>query len=317
MNTFTTLIAFLAIAGFVILMPRLVSQQPQTPFCVGILQTASHPALNAARQGFIDTLKASLQDRIAFVERNAQGSLVDAHTLATHLHADTSLSALCALGSPALQALASTNSTRPLVFAAVTDPQAVGIRADHPSITGVCDMINVKQQVAVLNQLVPQAKTVAILSNAAEINSRTMADAQQEQLKHIGKTVLRYSVTHEGELLPALERALEHADAILCPLDNTIACASALVAQKARTAKKPLIVSDIMLLSDGALAAIGVDYYAQGCAAAQLMLELLLNGKTTAQLPIVRTSKSMVKTNSETAALLSISLEHLTSKGVS
>src|SRR5258708_16922137 len=70
---------------------------------IGILQTASHPALDAAREGFIDTLNAHLGNNVEYVVYNAQGSIVTAHTIAEHLHADDSINAVYAIATPTLQ----------------------------------------------------------------------------------------------------------------------------------------------------------------------------------------------------------------------
>ena len=43
---------------------------------IGILQTASHPALDAAREGFIDTIKAKLGNNVECVISNAQDSIL-------------------------------------------------------------------------------------------------------------------------------------------------------------------------------------------------------------------------------------------------
>ena len=54
---------------------------------IGILQTASHPALDAAREGFMTAIKEKVGDRIDFVIRNGQGSISNIHAIAQQFHA--------------------------------------------------------------------------------------------------------------------------------------------------------------------------------------------------------------------------------------
>ncbi len=53
-------------------------------YTIGILQTASHPALDASRDGFVEELQHTIGN-IAFVIQNAQGSVTHAHAIAQQI----------------------------------------------------------------------------------------------------------------------------------------------------------------------------------------------------------------------------------------
>ena len=58
-------------------------------YSIGILQTASHPALDAARDGFMAELNQLLPQQVDYIINNAQGSIPQAHTIAQQFHANT------------------------------------------------------------------------------------------------------------------------------------------------------------------------------------------------------------------------------------
>jgi len=130
----------------------------------------------------------------------------------------------------------------------------------------------------------------------------------KKELEKVGLTAIDVGVTHESEILPAFSSALSKADVILAPTDNTVASTIDLIAPQAVQAKKPLIVSDNLLVSKGALAARGVDYKISGEKAAQRVLTVLKNGKKPAELPIGYGTSGRIFVNKKTADDLGIRL---------
>ncbi len=72
----------LIIASTAIYLHRKSSSPVKNDLVIGILQTASHPALDAARDSFIAELKNKIGDSVTFVLQNAQGSIANAHAIA-------------------------------------------------------------------------------------------------------------------------------------------------------------------------------------------------------------------------------------------
>ena len=72
--------------------------------------------------------------------------------------------------------------------------------------------------------------------------------------------------------------------------------------------KKPLIVSDNMLIAAGALAAQGVDYKVSGQQAAHTAFALLMQGKQLCDLPIEQTKCEQIFINQQTLELLGLSI---------
>lgn len=279
-------------------------------YTIGILQTASHPALDAARDGFIEELKGKLGADVTFVVQNAQGSISQAHTIAQQFHANKKLNGVFAVATPAAQAMTAVEKERPLFIAAVTDPSLLGL-TPLTNVCGTKDMINVAGEIDMLIQLLPGAKTVGLLYTSGEINSQVMARQMRKDLEARGLVVSDFAVTNESDLAAVTEVACRKVDVLLAPTDNTVASAVSLISGIALKNKKPFIVSDNMLVKFGPLAARGVDYGLSGKQAGKKAYEVLVEGKKPYELPIEQADSTKAFVNRETMAVFDISLYNL------
>jgi len=272
---------FIGVALLTIFILLLVITRPTKShrFTIGILQTASHPALDAVAKGFKDYLHEKLGNTIAFVERNAQGNASQAQMIAHYFHGEQCLDGIFAIATTAAQAAMQHNSNKPLFVAAVTDPEAIGLKSSTIPACGISDMIDPDKQVTLLKTLVPDAKTVTLFYNIGEINAQTTAKKLHDALIDAGYKIKTVNVTQISEVPLVIDRALKMTDALISPIDNTVACAITFIAQKALEAKVPFIVSDNLLVERGALAAAGVNYYEIGRAAGSCVFEVLHEGK--------------------------------------
>lgn len=270
-----------------------------TLYTIGILQTASHPALDTVRDSFIATLKNKLGDTIAFVVQNAQGSISQAHTIAQQFHVYTKYTSFFTIATPATQALSAVEKERPIVIAAVTDPAALGLLHQDTNITGVNDMIDVKAVVRMLTELVPTAKNIGLVYTAGEANSLALVDHMRKELIANNVTPIDFPITNESDVAVIVDVACRKTDLILAPTDNTVASTISLISSIARKHKKPLIVSDNMLVKFGALAAQGVSYAAAGEQAALITYDILINNKKPSQIPVEQTTQETIYINQQ------------------
>jgi len=275
---------------------------------IGVLQTASHPALDAAREGFMQELTERMGNKVAFVLNNAQGSIAQAHAIAQQFHANKQLDGFFAIATPAAQAMSAVEKERPIILAAVTDPHALGILQPDTNVCGVKDMIDVKAGIALLKQLVPQAKTIGLLYTSGETNSLALVKVMRAELEAHGLTPLDFAIGNEVDVAHMVDLACRRADALLAPTDNTVASSISLIATIALKHKKPLIVSDNMLVKYGALAARGVDYFRSGKKAAGIAYQVLMEGKKPYELPIEQAESEQIVINNATLAALGLSI---------
>lgn len=277
-------------------------------YTIGILQTASHPALDAVRDGFVAELKKCKGDDVDLLIYNAQGSIVNVHAIAQQLCAYQHIDAFFAIATPAAQALATLEKKRPIVIAAVTDPYALGLIHPTTNVCGMQDMIDVVATVEMLTQLVPQAKTVGLIYSSGEANSIALTKHMRTQLIAKGLTVTDFAFSGELDIATTTELACRKTDVILAPTDNLVASSIALIVAIAHKYKKSLIVSDNMLVAQGALAARGVDYKESGKQAGITACKILIAGKKPHELSIEQSLCEHIFVNQKTLALLGLSI---------
>jgi len=294
-----SMLAVIALTIFIssfIIMRQLKKHSAKAGYTIGILQTASHPALDAVRDGFIEQAQKTMKG-ITFIVKNAQGSVTTAHTIAEQMHADKNINAILAIATPAAQAIAAVEKEKPIFIAAVTDPAALGLLHPGSNVCGASDMLNVKAEIDMLVQLVPKAKTVALLFTNAEANSVALVKLMREELSARGLTTLDFGVSNESEIPMAAQWAFSKADVVLSPTDNNVASTIEIINHIAQKSKKPFMVSDNLLVKKGATAACGVDYKENGKQAAQIAHAVLIEKRKPADLPIAQQKNNTVYIN--------------------
>lgn len=273
---------------------------------IGIIQTASHPALDSARAGFMDTLSQYYKDAVAYEFYNVEGSAINADLIAKKLHNDNSVKAIYTIATLATQAALINEKEKPIVIAAVTDPYALYEGALPTNLCGITDMVNPQAIIDLIQLLVPHAQRVAILYNKAEINSIRGAQLINAELIKHNYISIHKTFSHETDIPAVLQQAINQADVIVTPTDNSIAAASSYIAQKAREAKKPLITAFDDPVKQGALASAGVNYYQSGKQAALCLIEHLAHQKPISIIGIQNTPITSLLINEQTAQELNI-----------
>ncbi|HEV2601377.1 MAG TPA: ABC transporter substrate-binding protein [Candidatus Babeliales bacterium] len=263
---------------------------------IGILQTASHPALDAARDGFIAELKNKMDDSVEFIIQNAQGSVTNAHTIAQRFHINKAITAIYAIATPAAQAMATIEKDKPIIVAAMTDTQILG---EQNNIYGVTDMIDMHKQIEMIHLLLPHAQTIAVLYNTAELNSIIQLRQIKQELNTFNIALIEVGIHQESDIPNAVSLACRKADAIICPTDNMLACAMSFIATTAYKNKKPLFACYNQAVEQGALAARGVDYAEHGKRAGYITHTLLTTTKDNSTLPIEHAATDTIYVNAK------------------
>ena len=282
--------------------------QKKYPYSIGIIKTASHPALDAVSQGCKDILKKQ-NESINIVEKNGQGSSNALHLIAQSFARDESVNLVVAIATPAAQASNEVIQNKTILYAAVSDPLQAGLTSDH--IKGIADSINLEEQVKLIKTIAPAAKTIGLIYNKGEINAISMIKNITPLFENTGLKLLHFAVTTEAEIPQAIAAATTKSDIIFTPIDNTVASTIDLIAQKSFEQKIPLIVSDNLLVSHGALAASGVDYYASGKLIGERIIDLLINKKSLDELDFSLPQDQSIHINKKTAEQLGTDLAAL------
>ena len=86
-----------------------------------------------------------------------------------------------------------------------------------------------KEQIDLLKQLVPEAKTVGVLYCSAESNSKIQADMAKEAIAAAGMESKEYTVSSSNEIQTVVQSMVGAVDAVYAPTDNVIAAGMATV----------------------------------------------------------------------------------------
>ncbi len=172
-------------------------------FRIGIIQLTEHPALDAAREGFVDALVEAGFSKDNIDVQNAQGEISNCATIATKFVNDK-VDLILAIATPAAQTAAQATTEIPILATAVTDFVEAGLveSNDAPggNISGTSDMNPIEEQADLLVKLMPNAETVGILYCSAEDNSTLQARLARTALEKRGLTVTDYPVADVNEI---------------------------------------------------------------------------------------------------------------------
>lgn len=284
-------------------------------FKIGVLQLVQHTALDAANKGFI----AALDDsgiHYTVDQQNASGDQSTCQTIASKLVNDGD-DLILAIATPAAQAVAGSTSDIPVLVTAVTDPAESHLVESNETpggnVSGTSDLTPVKEQIDLLKQLLPDAKTVGILYSSAESNSVIQADMARDAIEAQGMKSVDYTVSNSNEIQTVITSMVGKVDAIYAPTDNTIAAGMTTVGMVAEENKIPVVCGEEGMVKAGGLATYGIDYYELGYLTGQQAVKILSEGGDISKMPIEYLPKDKCKlsVNEEMAKALGIDISGL------
>ena len=273
-------------------------------FKIGITQIVAHPALDSAREGFKDAIKESGLN-VTFDEKNANGEVATANMIANNFVTEK-VDLIYAIATSTAQSAAQATNKLPVVFSAITDPEAAGLIKEN--VTGISDRVNVKQQLELLLKLDSKIKKVGVIYNSSEQNSKVQVDDLKKAASELGITIVEKSVTQVSEIPQASEALVRESDALYLPTDNLVASVVNLITEKATAAKKVAFGAEAAHVKGGALITQGIDYYEMGKEAGKIAVEILKNGKNPSEITFKKMDLNDIVINSKTLAAIGISL---------
>lgn len=258
---------------------------------LGIIQVAEHPALDAAREGFLDTLADNgyVEGKNLIVDYgNAQGDQTALKTIAKKL-VTGNCDLILAIATDSAQAVAAETTKIPIMITAVTDPVTAKLVQSNEkpgtNVTGTNDMNPVKEQVELLQKLAPKAKRIGVVYNAGEVNSVVQVDMVKDTASKAGLKVVEATVSNTSEVMQAAQSLVGRVDAIYIPTDNTVSSSVESVIKVAEANALPVVVGEAAMVDRGALATLGIDYNKLGKQTAEMALRVL-KGEKPQEMPV-------------------------------
>lgn len=284
---------------------------------VGILQLVEHGSLDAAYEGFKEGLAEGGYkegENLTLEYQNAQNSQDNLKSMSEKL-VKNSPDLLLGIATPAAVSLANETTDIPIVVTAVTDlveaKLAESNEAPGRNITGTSDMVPIDKQIQLLLSIVPDAKTIGIMYNAGEANSKIQADLAEKALKDAGVDVKVLTANTTNDVQQVTTSLAKDVDGIYVPTDNTFASAAAVVGEVAKETKTPIVAGSVEQVEDGALATFGIDYKSLGKQTGELAAKILDGDEKPATTPIETANKLELVVNQEMATALGIDPESI------
>ncbi len=284
---------------------------------VGIVQIVEHPALDSAREGFIEVLTENGYvegENIAYQIQNAQGDMATANTIAQKFKNENP-DLILAIATPTAQAVANLIKDKPILITAVTDPVGAGLveSAERPgtNVTGTNDLQPMEGQFKLAQDLVPGARTVGIIYNTGEANSVTQVRIAKEIATELGLEVVEATADNSAGVLQAAQSFIGRVDVIYVPTDNTVVSAFSSVVKVAEENKIPIIAGEENLVSQGALATVGVNYYRLGRQTAEMAVKIIKGEAKPETMPIESQRENELVINEDAAKAMGVTIPNV------
>ena len=260
---------------------------------VAVTAIVDHPALDAARKGVEDELKAAgfeAGKQIKYQYQSAQGNPATAAQIARKFIGDGP-DVIVAIATPSAQAAVAGTRSIPVVFTAVTDPVAAKLvkswKAGNGNVTGVSDMLKLSSQVDLISKVKPGAKRVGMVYSPGEVNSVIVAKELKAELAKRGMTLVEAPAARTVDVAPAAKSLIGKVDVIYTSTDNNVVSTYESLVGVAQQAKIPLVAADTDSVKRGATAALGQNYYDIGRQTGKLVVRILKGEKAAAIAPQV------------------------------
>ena len=254
---------------------------------IAVVQVMQHGSLDAANQGFLDGLKERSYgaDKISVDQQNAQGDQSNLKTIASRFKSNRP-DLICAISTPAAQAVANEIHDLPIIGCAITDFETAKLVKSNSrpetNVTGVNDRGPVEKQVDMGLKFLPTAKRLGLIYSSSEVNSQIQADQAKAHAASIGLTVVERTVSSVNDIQQAAESMVGQVDFIYVPTDNVIASSIPTLVKVTDPAKIPVFVGADSMAKDGALGSLSVDFYKSGVQAGHMAADVL-DGKIKTQ----------------------------------
>ena len=274
-------------------------------YTVGICQLMVHESLDKATQGFIDAVNekmAAAGKTVAFDTQVAGES--DLCTTVVNTFTAKQVNLIMANATPALLAAANATTSIPVLGTSVTD-YADTFAGNIPSnVSGTSDAVPFDQQAKMMIETLglKAGDLVGVLYCSNESNSLIQYQAVKALFEAEGIQVKAYTFSETTELQALTTGMASEVKAVYVPSDNTVAANDTIVGTICTEKKVPVYTS---YGGNVCYASLSIDYYQLGYQTGLMAAQILLEGKSPADIQI-QTLTPSVAYNKELCATLGI-----------
>ena len=271
-------------------------------YTIGICQLVKHDALDAATKGFKDAIIAALgEENVEFIEVNAANN-PDTCVTAVNDFVSKKVDLIMANATPALQAAYNATEEIPILGTSVTE-YGVALDIENFSgtvggnVSGTSDLAPLTEQAQMILDLVPNAKTVGMLSCSAEANSAYQVKVVKKYLEDKGITVKEFKFTGSEDVAQVAEAAASACDALYIPTDNTAASCTETINGVVAPKKVPIIAGEAGICAGCGIATLSISYEELGKTTGEMAVKILKGEADISEMAIEYDNKPVKKYN--------------------
>lgn len=284
------------------------NNSPEGEIKIAILTPISHPSLEAAEQGFIETLQKRHPGRFKFVNYNAQGSQTLMHS---EIEAIASLdyTLVLTLGSSAsqmaIERLDKLKRSMPIVFTCVNDPIDLGIVTNmlKPGgrVTGVQELLDFEIELDALLNFKPEIKALLLPYNPCLPGMLKDKERIANLLHKRNITLVAVEIFQTNEIKPKVSSFITKVDGVIVLKDNTVVTGLEILVKLCEKQHIPLMASDLDSPDRGAAFGYGVHEKQFGIEAAEKADLILSENRLPGEIPITPVKDFTLRINRKAA----------------
>ncbi len=278
---------------------------------IGISQYGQHASLDNCREGFLLGLEeAGLVEGVDYTVDYQNAGFDD--TIATQIAQnfsanDVALMCGIATNSATTCYAAAEDKNIPVIFTAITDP--VKAKLDSGNITGTSDKLPITEQLAMIREMQPDAKTIGILYTTSEPNSVSAVEEYQAKAGEYGFTIEAMGVMQQSEVVQAADAMLsKDVDCFTNLTDNNVVGVLPSILEKTNEAGVPVYGSEIEQVKLGCVASAGIEYVALGKQTGAMAAKILKGEATAEEMPYETVTDCEYYVNAEAMSALGLSV---------
>ena len=280
-------------------------------YTVGICQLMEHSSLDQATEGFVDALQAAMDEAGKTVEFDTQ--VAGESTLcATVINTFTAKNVDLIMGNatPALLAAANATTTIPVLGTSVTDYDDTFSGTIPENVSGTSDAVPFDEQANMMIETLGlvAGDTVGVLYCTNESNSLIQYEAVKALFEEKSIVVKAYTFSETTELQALVNSLVTEVKALYVPSDNTVADNDTVVGNICSENKIPVYTS---YGGNICYASLAINYYDLGYETGKMAAQILLEGKSPADIDIMTLTPS-VEYNEELCSKLGIAVPETT-----
>jgi len=287
--------------------PALCSEKTYT---ISVNQIVEHPALDALRQGFMDSLKEQ-GIKAEYNVHIAQGNAATNTQIASQILGEQP-DLVLAISTSSAQVVAQKVKDRPILFTGVTDPVTAGLvkSLENPgaNVSGMTDMSPMKKHVELIREILPSVKSIGVIYNSGEPNSIVLVNLLKKYSSEQDIGVVEGTIANSSGVYQAAKSLVGRADVIYVPTDNTVVSAIESAVKVCNQNHIPLIAGDVDSVKRGAVAALAVDYYLMGRQTGEMGGRVLRDGMKPADMPVESSKQLRLYINKKSSKSMGVKL---------